>query len=338
MNNKYFVRELKKGLPVSLSFLGIAVVIYIAIIFVQPFRPISPHGSELSQILTIGVVILGGVIATILPCFRFSKYMSKRSVDLYYSMPIKRNRLFISDFLASSLELAGIYTTTYLIGFVCIALRAIPYDYQLVYMIPHFFITLVLIFVPFCISAFVFSRAGRILDGVLNIILYNIIFLVLGFTYAYLIQNSSMSLGVVAGSYFLSPVVMIDSLFSYLISHHAYVIPPLFINSTIAYGIIYVLMAIGSVLGILFIPKQADEAGEVSRSYFGYKIILPIFCASLIHIGFCLHYIAGLVFIILAFGFYTFFNRGVKWSTLDYSLFGASIGVGLIFYIISIAQ
>ena len=341
MNKKYFIRELRKGLPVTLSFLAISTLIYLVVIFSTTVR--QYHSSFSPPTLTylffpMVAVIMAGVIAIILPCFRLGRYMSRRSADLYYSMPMKRGSMMLSDFLVTVLEFVIIYSVMYFLGYVAMAIKVAQYSYALVYLLPNFFLTLITLLIPLCISFFVFSRAERVLDGIFNIVLYNLALMIVLFAGMYVTAGGSSIMDtLVTASFTLSPALFINDIFvsltcryidgSYLSYESSYIHAIL--------TVFYLVVAAGAVLGTIFLPKKAENVGDTAKSYFGYRVILPIVSASLIIIGFALHYIAGICFIALVFGLYVFVNRGVKWSFVDYATFGSSIFVGIILGLIA---
>ena len=66
--------------------------------------------------------ILLSVIVTIIPIMEFSFKMKRRSVDLYYSLPIKRIKLYICKYFVGLAEFLILYIPQWLISFIWLCL------------------------------------------------------------------------------------------------------------------------------------------------------------------------------------------------------------------------
>ena len=218
--------------------------------------------------LYIGMVLL--VIAAVVRCFSFK--MDRRGVDCFFALPIKRWKQYLVRTLLGLCLVAVPVTIAYWSGFLVLALRPNnPYD--LVWYVPAYFLMLFFGVCLFGFFSFVYTRANTIGDGLVYILAYMLVF--------YLISSAL---------YYLSGTAFVD-VDSYMdIFGGSQVIEALSWrirrsdkpwNISIPYGqcvFPIVLGVLGYTLQFALLHKdKAENAGQVSESWFGYKTLIPVY-------------------------------------------------------------
>ncbi|MCH5351828.1 MAG: hypothetical protein J1F39_07670 [Clostridiales bacterium] len=273
---KYFVFELKKALFAMGSIALIMTAISLATIITDYYLP----GYRIESGVEANA-IMGGILAAIVPVWMFSYKMKRRSVDLFYSLPLKRVQILKVKYLLGLIALYAPYTTSFVLSALT-ALIKYPLDaFSGVYYIPAFFASLPGLFCIYSIASFVFTRAERTVDGMIFIIFWALAMLVV-------MRVVNNFIGDVVAYYYMptSPLDQVAVTFGEYIEiigikvHEAdYIVA----NMAVGFSITG-LMAIASTV-LLFLTekkKKAENIGAVSESPFGYKVMIPLFTVCII--------------------------------------------------------
>ena len=342
---KYY---LKKRLPLFTIILGISLII--TIVFIFSFNFIREYqitdGTRVKTINSTGMIYLTTILLILCifyPIYEFSFKMKRTSCDLFYSLPIKRNRLFITKYLLG----LGQILLIFLINFIIIMITGIivfsnkdfynsslkeMYNFNAGYYFMYFGIMLILSTLLYSWNTFFFTRCNTIVDGVINMFISSIVL-------------ASAIFGVVT---FLSKINGIDSsifksiypmdyanfvsLYGLTIQIEDLASSGKFYLSIVSIIITWTLCAIALVLFIILSKNEkAEDTGDVSNSYFSYKVFIPIFIISLLMSS------TNLVFIAIIIGGYigyVIFNKNFKLKKNDWIAYAISVGVGIIFMIV----
>ncbi len=217
--------------------------------------------------LYIGMVLL--VIAAVVRCFSFK--MDRRSVDCFFALPIKRWKQYLVRTLLGLCLVAVPLTIAYWLGFLVLALRPNnPYD--LVWFVPAYFAMLYFGILLFGFFSFVYTRANTIGDGLVYILAYILVFYIISSSLYYLsVYDWRVEdyMDIFGGSRFLEALV-----WRIRRSDKAW-------DITLPFGIAIfptALGVLGYILQFALLPKdKAENAGQISESWFGYKTLIPVY-------------------------------------------------------------
>ena len=341
---KYFAYELKKNAFV-IGFLALICVI----VYLTPILSTQADDLVISDAELWFSSVIGGVLATIVPVSMLSYKMKRRSVDLYYSLPLSHGGVLAVKYLVGLIALYVPYTLSYWLGaFVVMAKTAsATFDFFPVYYLPHYFASLLPLFMMYAISAFAFTRANTNLDGIVFVIFWALA----AFCVAQALQSPTFRTEpvVINGLYeyqtvypecfiYFFPLDFTTSRFQYLLTGDAITLMPAYTVNA-ALGIAFTsLLAIGSTAGIFLLEKgaKAENVEQISESPFGYRVMIPLFTASLLatleinnDLEFCIFF----VFIVIgAFAVTILYKRTIKIGKKQAIVYGCSVALGLLLF------
>ncbi|MDE5593009.1 MAG: hypothetical protein K2I75_03650, partial [Clostridiales bacterium] len=167
---KYFVYELKKSMFVMCALAVIATAVYIISVISQIDDIDSAFRFSHYYISTI--VTLGGAFSVLVPIWKLAYRMKKRSVDLYYSLPLSHTKILAVKLLVGLVVLFASFTVAFWIGSFT-AMAALS-KYEFIYMyfksvnfVLLYFSLLIPMAVIYVVTAFIFTRANRLIDGIM---------------------------------------------------------------------------------------------------------------------------------------------------------------------------
>ena len=278
---KYLKFELKKNLWTIAVLTAVCALPYISTLatmdMVYPYPNIygglTVETPRLSMML-VELVILCFVVPIL--CYSFK--MNKRGVDGFYSLPLKKEKLY---FVKTAVGLAIVFipfTIAYFGGFFTLLFRE-NNPYQMGWYIPAY---LGCVFFGLCMygfNAFLFTRANSVTDGVLFMFAYSIFAYLFFEYYEYLtddylkwwIKDSFTTAG--------GATLFIEGMETVICG-----------RLDDFYAVSFIAPAIfGGAAWFLFFFNLRYEKGEtaeqVSESWFGFKTIIPIYTAFLVAMG-----------------------------------------------------
>ena len=126
-----------------------------------------PHYRAGDTLLYIPALTLA-VLCTAVPVMQFSYRMKRRSADLWYSLPVKRETLMLARTLSGLVLVLAPYALSYWAGFAVIACKENMFCLeQYVYL---FFASIPVAVLLFGTNAFLFTRANTVGDGILFLV------------------------------------------------------------------------------------------------------------------------------------------------------------------------
>ena len=332
---KYFVYELKKSL-FGIGCIAIAAVV----LYVIPV--LSASGSRYPTGLLAGISAIGGVIALGVPVWLLSYKMRRRSVDLYYALPLPRVKILSVRLLVGLIAVFAPYTLAYLLGAIVSAVR---FSGQLrgVIFLANYLASLIPILIIYAVSAFVFTRANSFFDGIVFLAFWGLIMLLFGalLTEFYIIGSY------VNGEAF-SPYGALNTSTRYFMDviqiPSGTQLPPgvdypvgadFALDAEEIVGLVLCpLMGIGSGIGLFLLEprSKAEQVGQISDSLFGYKSMLPAYTVLLMamfDLSYSMMFVTVAVVIVLMFALTAIYRHTVKIGWKQAVVYGASILVGL---------
>ena len=231
-------------------------------------------GYYYSSMLGIPVTILA-ISCFALPVLEFSFFKKRRNLDCAYALPISRREMGIVHYLTGLLLLVIPYTCSYLINFLLMLRYPGAFDYRLLF--EHYILCMLLGICIYSVYVFVFNEANSTGDGVWFIILWTFVFYLIAralFGISYYDNLSEMGISFMALNGFTASYMdIIDG-------DRVALTADIWENTK---GMIYISLWL--VLGILsmighyltFGKRPAQHTEEVSDSWFGYRVMIPIY-------------------------------------------------------------
>lgn len=338
---KQLIYEAKRILLPLIIFTAIACVLYILTALNTDFiitryhmwsDPAGLQSDELVPYEAAGNPLTNFVCTILLdlcfvvPVMQYSYRMKKRSVDLWYSLPITRTRLMLVRTLGGLALVLIPYTLSYWLGFAVIACS--ENVFELSQYVPLFFASIGVGVLLYFVNSFLFTRANTVRDGILFLLIWNLApvlpFLTIG-------ARLSVS-GILSKSYLFFPLTPTFSVFGYfsaLIRGDSSSIPYAWFLFTLA-G----LEGAAACFGLFYTAKRhrAEDAGQLSSSAFGYKVLIP-FCVLLTVAIFpvegtqSFYYLYYAMILIGGLISYFIYRRSFRLKKEDlFSLFGSFVG------------
>lgn len=277
MSNK-FLSYLFKNRKVAIVFflliyLGLSFTPYINSMMGDAGEIRSNYGSLMSIAIFMSVML-----SYALPVILFSYVHSKKSVDLYFSLPVKRSQQLITNIFFATVISFGYFFITTLLGYVIFASKVIDLGSYLIVL----GYTLLFLLVMICINTLLFIVANNLFDGIVMIASYSGLALLI-----FLVADSFMS-NIVVGSQgvdfaksaaYFSPLMMGADTFGkltdiFIVKHLEH---PEGINGI--YLVIMVILGLIACYGMYrhFVLRKTERAEQVSDEFFAYPLIIHFY-------------------------------------------------------------
>jgi len=342
---KYFVYEIKRNWLTTIVLTAIASAIYLVAAIIMDFSPnMYPiwggfyyHSANPTSLIFIPATILI-FLCIFVPIHTFAFKTSSRQVDLLYSMPIRREKLYLVKSLIGLLMVIIPYTIAFWLGF---AATAASHQYfNLVGFVPAFFISIPLAIALFGFNAFVFTRANRLIDGIIFIAMYSIVVMVIMLFFNEAGYHRPTTFDTPALFFYYNPYFAFVYLFYNANTVIRNNVPNSFnwsLFSEINYGFMgYVYLSlIGAAawLALIFVSplEKAENAERISDSIWGYKVLLPIFISVGLGLTLSLLWVFIIVAAISGTVWYIVYKRTAKLKWVDLvSIAGSLLFGGLL--------
>ena len=335
---RYFSYELKKNLGAFVVITAIMSVLYVittstATLFDgRPWADVLSNRWRYNRSTQIGVIYtMLGIISFVVPVLMYSFKMNKRSIDAFYSLPVKREKIYLVKTLVGLFLVLVPYTIAYWLGFLTIALRE-NYFYLIHYFSGYFGGLLYGICI-YGICSFAFTRANRIIDGVIFILAYTFVGCMVVGTIGEIfdiwvsdfIWNFTPFGGLIDFGNNINSLIRCDRLERYYEWNTSMFLYPVLFAS-ISYFLMFFLLKY----------EKGENAEQNSDSWFGYRTLIPVYMAlflGFVHVTLrswnevllfvCLSVVSGVVLTIV-------YKRKVFFGWRCCCMIGAGLAVGLI--------
>lgn len=275
---KYY---LKKRLPIICIITGVMLAILCVSVLCNPYISYEYDHITGKQFVEVADNSPLGVIATficilvsVIPVLEFKFKMTKISVDLYYQLPVKREKLFLTKYLVGLVEFIIPTLICYLVCLISIVTSNHLFEMQYFFM--HIGAIILLGIVLYTTFVFLYTRANSIVDGIVNMCLWTFFFIAV-FSALFRLTNTSIDL-----SFFFtySPIASTN-----------YVLEAMFLNDKISryeFDTLWFILVLFSILGIisfiLFIifskKEKAEDSMQITNSYFSYNMLVPVMSST----------------------------------------------------------
>ncbi len=334
---KYFKYLIKKNIVPLVCFTIFLMLIYVLPILTDNYAYVEVVTA--SRYLHLDDLILALIfIAILIPIYIFSYKMNKRSVDMNFSLPITRRKILIAHFLVGLIIMYAAYTIAYWLGFVAIITK-IKGLYKIYYLYLYL-ATLFPTFIIYSVTAFIYTRANTIVDGVISVIGALFLPYVVVLAMNRLCPGVFSSVGIGEEQFlFIRPLMLIDEKFKWAITGSNRGIG---INGGELFAMItWALFAVASTVGLIAYEKydKAENCGQISESIFCYKLQIPVYTALLISLALYLMGDAVVICMIvfIAFVLSIIYKRTIKIGWKFAVVFASSVIIGILLSTISTA-
>ena len=351
---KYFLYELKKARWELIILTVIFTLLCGTVAAVSPMQTKYEYYNGYDQLVTrmrIETPVVPLAISLLaLMCYAapagvYAFKMNKRSVDCYYALPIKKEKLYFIKALIGLLLVAIPFTVAYWTMFLVYLIRP-NNPYQMVWFVPTYFGLLFFALCLFGYNAFAFTRGNSMQDGITFMVAYSAVLfcvalvpfiwsegelfswqVLLGFWPGYggIMFSGNMIERIMGadGVYLLSTDLKLDAL--------TFIMP--FVQGAAGYGLLFALLK----------KDKAEDSQQVCESWFGYKTLIPIFTAvaigllvgALIEVDFAVALIVFVMCAVAAFVCVIVWRRKFLFGKLGWIVYGAGLGASLIIALIT---
>lgn len=278
---KYFIYELKKSAFIIACLSVIAIVIYLSPLLTVLDATLFRNNYTYLAFPSF----IGGVLAVCVPVWAFHYKMKKRSVDMFYSLPLSHTKVLAVKYLIGLLAVLLPYTISYWLGAFVVMGRAasttLMISFYPAYYPAHYFATIIPIFFLYAISSFFYTRANSLLDGVLFIIFWICLAALIAFVMYQIVDIQKIPIS----PYYYFPFAPLDYITTYFSEkiiipkyYSSYYNSRAYNNMAVGFSLTTIL-AIASSVGIFLTERRAkaEDSEQISNSWFGYRVMIPLY-------------------------------------------------------------
>ena len=274
--------------------------------------------------------IVLSVIVTIIPVMEFSFKMKRRSVDLYYSLPIKRIKLYICKYFVGLAEFLILYIPQWLISFIWLAtLPSVSNIYDMSYSIYFMLASIGYGILIYTFLTFFYSMGNTLVDG--------IIFMALASCFLPTLMNVMYSLILGANysdrTFYMRWFFIYSPLFDISGKMHSNMIGGNYGDINILGIILNIALAILASIAFFFIHSEKNNAelvGDESDTIFGYKLFIPLYMVTSFKLISSSISALWVVIGLAGYLFYCIYRKSFRIKRNDIITLGVSIIIGLL--------
>lgn len=345
---KYLLYELKKS-----SFVILCITVVMAAVYFIALATEFMYYPEPSSTLLWVIAAAGGVVAAIMPAYVFEYKMKRRSADLYYSLPLSHRHILTVKYILGIIAVFAPYTAVYWLG-AFIGMGMAFSKINAVFYLAHFFASIIPIYIIYSISSFIYTRANTAGDGYIFCIFWTFASLLI-----MTVLHACTNRGDQSYNAYFDPILGLVRADDYIFPDYYTPYMPLnfvtqMLQARLVKGYDYetyyttaqtvniclgmtlnVLLSIGATVG-LFITEgklKAENVSQISDSYFGYKVMIPLYT-------FCLAFLcSGEIVLLILLAIASFlvtvgYKRTLKIGWLSVIWIAAPLVLGTIGYVI----
>ncbi len=262
----------------------------------------------------------------VMPMVSFYAFKNRRNLDIFYSIPLSRRKIALAHYLAGLLTvliptaLAFFAEVFVIIGYNAISLI------NLGWLAFYFVALMVMGWLYYSMNVFVFYEANHIFDGVAFIIGWNLVFAFIYFFADFPDLFEDLALPWV---YIMDILARIEG----VVETTTYPLDFIFkFETTVAITLFWIVLGLLSVALFLWRcnKKKSENAGAVSDSFFGYRLLIPLYIVPQILYSYAVGIKVVAVWFALAFAGYSVCRRSFKFKESDYWTIGCMAFVTVI--------
>ena len=272
-------------------------------------------------------IIFASLLCTLIPIVEFKFKMDKISIDQMYSLPVKREKLYLAKYIFGLLEIVIPITISYLLCFIMIITQ--DNIFVLIHFLTFYLALLGCILLLYTTISFIFTRTNTTLDGIINIFAYIFVLLPV-VSLIFDMFNVSLKDGDPSWFFLYSPMTRTSVLFSSLISNETVEYISMDLTMYITFTVIGILSFILFV--ILNKKEKAENSTQISNSFFSYRTLIPLYYISLtiILMKEATDIIIFFLLTVTLYTAYTIYKRTIKLKKRDYIILILCVVIGII--------
>ena len=333
---KYFLYELKKHLWTLVILTAVCTLPYIVhmattMMFYEHSSPVEYGGEITRYIYGPGIAnVFSGmlILLFVVPIIMYSFKMSKRGVDGYYSLPLKKEKMYFALTLVGLILVIVPYTVAFWSGFFTLLFRA-ENPYNMWYFFPIYFGGVVFAVFLYGINAFVFTRANRISDGVVLMVAYAFVFYLLVNVIDYEVFHISTRIGI--NFLFSGGMFEFVSLMEAFVTRATQVYLQ-YIGWYFGVAVLSGSLCYGLLFGLLRCEK-GENAEQNCESWFGYKTLIPAYVFLCAWLG-AFEEATGLIFVLVAAVIATIvYKRTFRLKWMDFLPLAVGLVLGVVWLV-----
>lgn len=281
------------------------------------------------------IMIILCVLCITVPVLELSGLKNKRNSDTVYSLPIDRRKMGIAHFVNGYIQIALAYVCMFALLMIYVlrgpdgAVGIAHFEYAL----PLLVVPLAAALFAYSYFFFMFNEANTAVDGCAFVVAGTVVPIMI-FLMLTSLENYPKALNTVSGLdvWPFRPIyVALEALLDGFMEGDMGQTD----RSDIVLGLIWAAIGILSSVGayMAFSRKRTEAIGDVSNSYIGYKVIIPIsvFCVTAAQTD---DFVIVIVFSIIAAIGYMLYRRSFKLRPIDAcSVVGAVVAAYVIKYV-----
>ena len=279
-------------------------------------------GFETNFGISVAFITMFGLIAPICSFWTFKK---KHNLDVIYSLPLGKRRIALAHYLLGLIMTLIPAVLMFLLELVIIIAHGALPLINIGWLVFYFLMLLLAGWLFYSMNVFVFNEANTIIDGIVFIIGWNMVF---GFAYSTLF-------GMELFKDMAFPMGYILELFSRIegaLETTAYPLSFIFkFETAVAMSAFWIVLGVLSVI-LFFVrsnKKKSEQIGGISDSFFGYNLLIPLYIIPVIlesYIGYRFSDFIGILAVLAcAFAGYAAFRRSLKFKASDYCALGGMV-------------
>ena len=313
---RYFRYHLIRQIPYLLIAAGISVLFSLIPTFEN--RPVTTFSSP--KIGYPAMVLCA--LSALTPIVQLSLFKRRRNLDNLFSLPLSRKKMLAVHWGTGLLINTVIFGLCMLITALRIAKKSLFFD--VFYLFPAFLLGVVWGGLLYAFFAFLFYEGNTTADGTVFVFLYCWIQLPVGGVLEELLPKAQEIGTFVQRLCPFYPMVNLFDYYSFLVERNdssAYRIHLSEVTSSISLLILGIAAAVGFFL--FSSRKRVEKTEEISESFFGYRVLLPLLCVCMFYIAVkASMIILSIMFLAFAIGGYAFYRRGFRFKIWDWILIG----------------
>lgn len=275
------------------------------------------------------LAVFAALLATIVPIFEFYFKMSKISIDQFYSLPIKKEKLYFSKYIISLLEIVIPITVSFITTYIFLLIK--PNIFDMKYFFIFYILLLLITIMLFTCIVFIYTRCNTFFDGLINILGYSIVLVPIVAIVQKVFNLRYNHFGDWSFYFLYSPITRLTVILNELFINK-FSTSDVFISDYIIFHTFIILSIIAFVLFIkLNKNEKAENSMQISKSRFAYKFLLPTYIISLLALS-VYSGSAILLILVIVGGYlgYVIYKRSFKLSKYDYYCLLINLAFGLL--------
>ena len=249
------------------------------------------------------------ILSSIMPIFLFLRYKKRDAVDIYFALPLCKKVIFFSKILVGFLLILISFTISYLLTVFILLLRGAEFD--MIQYIPLYFLLILAALAIYLIDTLFVLKAKNNLDAAMLVVLYWIVSTLSVSSLTTYLDMFKFTSQIRISPFIFAPFIALEEISTFyrkmLISKMpAYEFGENYeseLRDMYLYLGIQVAFALLAVSAIIYEIKKYknDNVEGRTKSWFGYKIMLPLFLTFAIMSNFRVNDLANTLILCLIY-------------------------------------